>query len=1229
MCYFYLPMIRCFTLLILVLTCACATAQEMPINGADITQCGGFLVDDGFSSSNYSNNQNQSITICALAPETIVNLYFTVCALGAGDYLEIHDGPDTTSPLIGTYYGTDLQTTDITSTNASGCLTVHFFSDNAVVGNFAAEISCGPPCERPFAVVNTNQNPYPVLLCPGEEITFEGGASTFASGASLQSFEWIFDDGSTNSTDWPNVTHAFDNPGVYEVQLKLTDNNDCNNNNLTDYVILVSTYPDFSLLSPNFELCQGGIEYLGVNFFIPDSIYGNDSLSSWIDVPYIPLPDVDFGGALYIPDDQSECFSSELTFSGFSNGAVIDEISDFNYFFINFEHSFMGDLVITFICPNGQSIAVHQQSGGGTFLGQPIDDESGAPGVGYDYYWSPNATNGTWANNAGATLPAGTYESQQGWDVLLGCPLNGTWTVEVCDMWALDDGYIFDWSMSFDPELYGELYTFTPVYGADCDSSYWTGPFIIDQDENCDFAGIEINTTGSYDYTYTVTNNFGCTFDTTITVNVYVASPVTAGPDMVFSCDPIQLTGGIDITAAPDCDNAAGTYDYCLSNNEDWIQTICPDVVGDGVTAISIDFVSGEIGAGDQLFVYNGPSTGSPLLAGPISGDLADYFFTSNNAEGCLTILVQMDGSGSCSSGEFAPFTYEVVCGDSEIPYVWQWTPANNLSNGAITNPMLNSLSGPTEFILSGYPQGYPGCVSSDTLMVTLDSNLPNAGLDAEIDMCLGEPAINMTEQLGGTPTPGGTWYNSGGISVLEIFDSSIDPMGVYEYIVTLDGCVFSAFLDISINGPEIFVSNDTTVCLGGTAILQAWTDPANTGLVDFYWTDGEQAAENVINPSDEMTIGVYASDGNLCVSDTAYTTVTIYDALSLELENDSTICPNLMALAEIDNNSGGVVPYTFIWTANGLPIGSGTNVPFQMQDDDVVFCATMTDACETPAAQDCMTVEVAPAIDIIIEPLWQADCSPFTATVSILTDQSLYSSASWQFSNGASSTALQEGSATFMDPGFYDLEISLRNQFGCVYTETFNDIIQVYTDPYAAWNATPLSTDLQNTNVQFINYSQGDSLTYSWDFGVGGGGDISTLMNPSFAFPTNAGDEYTVTLGVTDDNGCYSEVQGLIDINDLFHVWVPNSFTPNNDELNDVIFVSGSDISADNFEWIIFDRWGQVVFRSTDPLIPWKGEINGGAHFAQDGVYSYILKIQAETHIEEMTITGHITLVR
>ena len=65
-------------------------------------------------------------------------------------------------------------------------------------------------------------------------------------------------------------------------------------------------------------------------------------------------------------------FSSELTFTQFIPGQTIASAADaIDNFFINFEHSFMGDLTITFECPNGQSIMVHQQGGGGTFLGVP------------------------------------------------------------------------------------------------------------------------------------------------------------------------------------------------------------------------------------------------------------------------------------------------------------------------------------------------------------------------------------------------------------------------------------------------------------------------------------------------------------------------------------------------------------------------------------------------------------------------------------------------------------------------------------------------------------------------------------------------------------------------------------------------------------------------------------------------------------------------------------------
>ncbi|MCC6601216.1 MAG: PKD domain-containing protein, partial [Crocinitomicaceae bacterium] len=190
-----------------------ARSQEMPINGPDIHQCGGFLVDNGLSSSPYTNNQNETITICAQAPETIINLYFSVFDLGSGDYMKIYNGPNTAAPLMGTYYGTDLQSEDVTSSNTSGCLTVLFFADGGGIGNFGAEISCGPPCERPTAIITTGQEPLPVLICPGEPITFDASSSTFAAGQSLQSFQWVFDDGTTNTTSWPTVMHTFPGPG--------------------------------------------------------------------------------------------------------------------------------------------------------------------------------------------------------------------------------------------------------------------------------------------------------------------------------------------------------------------------------------------------------------------------------------------------------------------------------------------------------------------------------------------------------------------------------------------------------------------------------------------------------------------------------------------------------------------------------------------------------------------------------------------------------------------------------------------------------------------------------------------------------------------------------------------------------------------------------------------------------------------------------------------------------
>jgi gliding motility-associated-like protein len=1090
-------------------------SQEMPITGANINQCGGFLVDDGLSSSNYSNNLNETLTVCAVAPETIINLYWAVFSLGPGDVIEIYDGSSTSAPLIGSYSGAELQAVDVTSTNANGCLTVHFVSDGTGVGNFGAEISCGPPCERPIAVINTTED-VPLLICPGDDVTFDASASQFFNGAAMQSFTWVFDDGTTNTTSWPSVTHEFSEPGGYTVQLLITDNNDCNSANLPDHVVLVSTYPDFSLLSPNFSLCSGGTEYMGVNFAIPDSIYANDSLNTWISNPWNDLPDIDLGGALFIPDDQSQCFSDEVTFSNFDLGQTIQSIDDIDSFFINFEHSFIGDITITFICPNNQSVIVHEQGGGGTEAGEPIDIDSDLnPGVGYDYFWSPDATNGTWADNAGSTLVSGTYESVQPFSNLIGCPLNGTWTVEICDMWASDNGFIFDWGINFDPDLFGDLLSFTPVYGVGCDSTWWEGPGIITQDEGCDFIEIMLTETGSYDYTYYATNNFGCTFDTTITVDIFIAPSVNAGPDVVFSCDPVGLSATLD---------------------------------------------------GDQM------------------------------------------------------------------PYVFEWSPGTGLSSANIANPTLLTVSGPITYTLTGYPVGYPGCATSDDMNVSLDPNLPFPGIPTDIQICPTSPPFSMMDALQGNPSPGGVWLDDAGNAIDEEFDPASDISGVYYYSITYADCELSTPMYIAIGLPEITINADTTVCQTGGAVtsIQSTTDFNNT--YTYNWSTGQTgwsvAHNNITTPE---TISVVATDAGGCESEPVYRIINVYDPLTVETFLDTIICPSGTIDLDVLLDQGGFGSYSYNWTFNGTAIGS-TEELSHSPNVEGNYCVVLDDGCETPSTNDCFYLSFEEPMTLLIDADTTQGCIPLDVQLSFLNDPSTYlvNSIQWDFEAGTNQF-VTETPASYTTPGVYDVTLYVNSARGCANSIELPNYITAFANPIAEFYAQPQPTDIENTLIQFNDLSAGNIIDYEWYFTYGSDFVVgSTEQNPAVLFPDDRGRTYDVQLTVTDNNGCSDIYLGNVLIGDIFQVYIPNTFTPNGDGINDVFFVDGADIDPNTFEITIFNRWGDVVYTSNDPSGVWLGGYyNNSEFFAPNGAYNYILKARSKSTTERKELKGVVYLLR
>ena len=539
----------------------CVEGEVIGIGEPLIIACGGFLTDDGLQPSDYSPNSNDTSVVCpdpAYPLPQISALDFNVFDLGFGDQLSIYNGDNANATLIGTYTGADIQNQSFYSTDPSGCLTVVFTSDaDASVGNFSAEISCGIPCLNPAVVVTTTEGPAPARICQQGEITFNASATEFFNDGIYESHIWEFGDGSVDTTSWPVVDHTFDAEGGYMVQLYVTDTNGCTNSVLIDYLVFVSTTPVIQLATSETDnkICTG----------VPLSLLSNFNEVNWSNVPTNPID-----GFLFIPDDQSQCFSDTITFQGFPGSPVISSVNDIVDVFLNFEHSYMGDINITISCPDGSSVVLHNNGGAATLLGQPIDvDADLTPGVGFDYTWSPQSTNGTWVQNAGGTLPAGDYEPVEPFTNLLGCPINGDWILEICDVLGFDNGYVFDWNVHFPEEFYPDTISFTPVIGEACDSSYWTtsnNVVIANPGGDCDSIDVIVNAAVSNTYIYHVIDNHGCEYTEEITVEFYAAPVVALDPLINYCNTTLQLP---DVDASNPLTNPAQgiTYSYAWTSD--------------------------------------------------------------------------------------------------------------------------------------------------------------------------------------------------------------------------------------------------------------------------------------------------------------------------------------------------------------------------------------------------------------------------------------------------------------------------------------------------------------------------------------------------------------------------------------------------------------------------------------------------------------------------------------
>jgi gliding motility-associated-like protein len=143
----------------------------------------------------------------------------------------------------------------------------------------------------------------------------------------------------------------------------------------------------------------------------------------------------------------------------------------------------------------------------------------------------------------------------------------------------------------------------------------------------------------------------------------------------------------------------------------------------------------------------------------------------------------------------------------------------------------------------------------------------------------------------------------------------------------------------------------------------------------------------------------------------------------------------------------------------------------------------------------------------------------------------------------------------------------------------------------------------------------------YSWS--PGGSLSCTNCTNP-IATPSVT---TTYTLTVSDSLGCTrtDTVTIFVDIicGDVF---VPNAFSPNGDGQNDVLFCRVDPLCVSDFEFIVFNRWGEVVFRTTDPSVGWDG-IHRGVK-CETAVFTWMAK-GVFVSGDPLESSGNVSLIR
>ncbi len=452
------------------------------------------------------------------------------------------------------------------------------------------------------------------------------------------------------------------------------------------------------------------------------------------------------------------------------------------------------------------------------------------------------------------------------------------------------------------------------------------------------------------------------------------------------------------------------------------------------------------------------------------------------------------------------------------------------------------------------------------------DTDCPLAvSLGPDVNLCSGE-TVTLDATL-----PGASYLWSNGEITPEI---TLSLSGTYSVSVTVDECVYTDQVNVAATTtPVLDLGPDQVVCAGETVFFDATTPGAT-----YLWQDGSASAFFVTTDS-----GTYSCTVNVN---------------GCEASDEVTVSTDPTPAVDLGAALSGCVGDAFTLDA------SYPGATYLWQDGSTGATLTVDEGGEYAVVVSLGNCEASDEVQVTIAPFPEVDLGPDTTLCfgSAYVLNAFNSGAVYEWQDGSTGA-----SYTVTASGTYAVEASIN---GCSTTgnvevsfiDSVANPITLLMTPFCLEEEDSVLIDAAGA-FEALLWSTGDTTTAI---------TVATAGVYSYTLPLAC---QTLT-GQIEVQACSEVIPVLID------VFVPNAFTPDGDGINDYFRPSVfTTLPIDRFSMRIFNRWGEAVFETEDPLKGWMGEVRAGAYYAPDGVYVYRLEITSGVLTKEFE--GHVVALR